>query len=99
MMAWMNHEALSESIRVQRATYWSRSRNKLWRKGETSGNYQEIRDIFLDCDGDTILLKVIQHGGIACHTGRYSCFYHRLDDLEWKESSDILKDPNEMYKT
>ena len=76
MMAWMNAESLALTLQEQRAVYWSRSRQSLWRKGETSGNVQELVDIKLDCDGDTLLLKVIQHGGAACHTGRRHCFFY-----------------------
>ena len=79
MMAWMNREAYEETVRTRRAVYFSRSRNRLWRKGEESGNVQEVRDIFLDCDADTILLKVHQIGGAACHEGYQSCFFRRVD--------------------
>ncbi|MBC2770639.1 phosphoribosyl-AMP cyclohydrolase [Pusillimonas minor] len=80
MVAWMNAESLAETVRTGRAVYWSRSRGRLWRKGEASGHVQHLREIRLDCDADVLLLKVKQDGGIACHTGRESCFYRRLDD-------------------
>ncbi|TNF34183.1 MAG: phosphoribosyl-AMP cyclohydrolase [Gammaproteobacteria bacterium] len=98
MMAWMNREALSLTVKEQRAVYWSRSRNRLWRKGEESGHVQQLRDIRLDCDGDTILLQVEQSGGIACHTGRRSCFYQRLDKQgQWESIAPVLKDPATVY--
>jgi len=98
MMAWMNREALSLSVEQGRAVYWSRSRARLWPKGEESGNVQQIRDIRLDCDNDVILLKVQQIGGIACHTGRESCFYQRLEGESWVSVEPVLKDPAEMYR-
>ena len=98
MMAWMNREALSLSVEQGRAIYWSRSRARLWPKGEESGNVQQIRDIRLDCDNDVILLKVQQIGGIACHTGRESCFYQRLEGESWVSVESVLKDPAEMYR-
>lgn len=82
MVAWMNAESLTETVQTGRAVYWSRSRQRLWRKGEESGHVQQLREIRLDCDADVILLKVKQEGGIACHTGRESCFYRRLDDAQ-----------------
>jgi len=98
MMAWMNREALCLTVQEQRAVYWSRSRNRLWRKGEESGHVQQLRDIRLDCDGDTILLQVEQGGGIACHTGRRSCFYQRLDKQgHWESIAPVLKDPATVY--
>ena len=97
MMAWMNAEALSLTIEKQQAVYWSRSRQALWRKGESSGNQQELKAIELDCDGDTVLLHVEQKGGIACHTGRNSCMFRRLENGEWQESEPVLKSPEEMY--
>ena len=97
MMAWMNDEALSLSIKTNKAVYFSRSRNKLWFKGEESGNYQDIVEIFTDCDHDVILLKVNQKGGIACHTGRANCFFNKLENNEWKSISDVIKDPKEIY--
>ena len=97
-LAWMNREALDLSVREGRAVYWSRSRQKLWRKGEESGHVQVISEIRLDCDKDAILLIVTQQGGIACHTGRHSCFYHRLVDGSWQAVEPVLRDPEEIYK-
>ena len=97
MMAWMNRESLRLTAEEGQAVYWSRSRGKLWRKGETSGHQQVIRDIRLDCDEDVILLKVEQKGGIACHTGRRSCFYRTLKDGQWVSADPVLKDPNTIY--
>ena len=97
MMAWMNREALQATADEGIAVYYSRSRAKLWRKGETSGHTQRIREIRLDCDGDTVLLKVQQIGGIACHTGRRHCFMHRLQDSQWQVCDPVLKDPSEIY--
>jgi phosphoribosyl-AMP cyclohydrolase len=99
MVAWMNREALALTVKEQRAIYWSRSRQKLWRKGEESGNTQMIKDIRIDCDSDVIQLKVEQLGGIACHTGRRSCFYRRLnEDVQWETVEKVIKDPKQMYK-
>lgn len=97
MMAWMNREALSLTASEGRAVYWSRSRGKLWRKGESSGNVQTVQEIRLDCDADVIVLQVQQGGGIACHTGRESCFYRVLRDGQWHSVDPVLKDPNDMY--
>lgn len=97
MLAWMNREALSLTVQEGRAIYWSRSRNKLWRKGEESGHVQLLKDIRLDCDNDVILLDVEQRGGIACHTGRHSCFYKQLQGDKWVEVEPVLKDPDKMY--
>jgi phosphoribosyl-AMP cyclohydrolase len=97
MMAWMNRESLRLTAEEGQAVYWSRSRGKLWRKGETSGNQQVIRDIRLDCDEDVILLKVEQKGGIACHTGRRSCFYRTLEDGQWVSVDPVIKDPGTIY--
>lgn len=97
MMAWMNHESLSLTVQEQRAIYWSRSRQKLWRKGEESGHVQKLHDIYLDCDNDVILLKVEQIGKIACHTGRTSCFYRKLENKQWVETCSPLKNPDEIY--
>ena len=103
MMAWANREALALSQQEGRAIYWSRSRQKLWRKGEESGNVQLLRQIQLDCDGDAICFLVEQLGGIACHTGRQSCFYRQLngtgDSPQWQVCEDVLKDPAQMYQT
>ena len=98
MLAWMNRESLAETVATGRAVYWSRSRGRLWRKGEESGHVQHVREIRLDCDGDAVLLKVEQQGGIACHTGRRSCFFRRLDDAQWREVEPVLKDPGEIYR-
>ncbi|MEQ5815773.1 phosphoribosyl-AMP cyclohydrolase [Marinobacter sp. NFXS11] len=97
MMAWMNRESLRLTAEEGHAVYWSRSRGKLWRKGETSGHQQVIRDIRLDCDEDVILLKVEQKGGIACHTGRRSCFYRTLKDGQWVSVDPVIKDPGTIY--
>lgn len=97
MMAWMNRESLRLTAEEGQAVYWSRSRGKLWRKGETSGHQQVIRDIRLDCDEDVILLKVEQKGGIACHTGRRSCFYRTLKDGQWVSVDPVIKDPDTIY--
>ena len=98
MMAWMNRESLSLTVKEKRAIYWSRSRQSLWRKGESSGHVQKLHDIRLDCDADVILLKVEQLGDIACHTGRRSCFYQQLNDNEWQAVEPVLKDPDDIYK-
>jgi phosphoribosyl-AMP cyclohydrolase len=98
MVAWMNREALAETAATRRAVYFSRSRGKLWRKGEESGHVQQVKDIRLDCDGDVVLLKVTQDGGIACHTGREACFFNRLEDGEWKVVEPVLKDPESIYR-
>ena len=98
MVAWMNRDALAETAATRRGVYWSRSRNKLWRKGEESGHVQEVTEIRLDCDADVILLKVNQVGGIACHTGRRSCFFRVLEGEQWKTVAPILKDPGTIYK-
>lgn len=97
MQAWMNREALEQTVANGYAVYWSRSRQQLWRKGESSGHTQLIKDILLDCDGDALLLKIEQQGGIACHTGRRSCFYRSLVDGEWQENAAVIKDPKEIY--
>jgi phosphoribosyl-AMP cyclohydrolase len=97
MMAWMNREALDTTVREQRAVYWSRSRNKLWRKGEESGNVQQLLELQLDCDADVILLQVKQLGGVACHTGRASCFYRVLRNGHWCASEPVLIEPKDMY--
>lgn len=97
MMAWMNRESLQLTVEEGQAVYWSRSRGKLWRKGESSGHQQVLKDIRLDCDADVILLKVEQKGGIACHTGRRSCFYRTLKDGEWVSAEPVLKDPDAIY--
>jgi phosphoribosyl-AMP cyclohydrolase len=100
MMAWMNRESLRATIETNRATYWSRSRKKIWIKGEESGNFQEVRSIHVDCDGDVVLLKVNQVGGAACHTGHRTCFYREITDegQNFKESNDIVFDPKTVYR-
>jgi len=98
MFAWMNRESLALTVAEGYAVYWSRSRGKLWRKGEESGNRQKILGIFQDCDEDVILLKIEQEGGIACHTGRESCFYRSLVDGQWQAVEPVLKDPETIYK-
>jgi phosphoribosyl-AMP cyclohydrolase len=98
MLAWMNAEALRLTAKLGRAVYWSRSRQKLWFKGEESGHVQNVREIRLDCDHDVILLKVEQIGGIACHTGRRHCFFQRLQDGQWEHVDEVLKDPAEIYR-
>lgn len=97
MFAWMNKESLALTIEKQQAVYYSRSRKKLWFKGEESGHMQIIKDIYADCDCDVILLKVEQVGGIACHTGRASCFFQKLDDNNWQTISKVIKDPKDIY--
>ncbi|KXX63692.1 phosphoribosyl-AMP cyclohydrolase [Marichromatium gracile] len=98
MMAWMNREALRLTRESGHAVYWSRSRQRLWHKGESSGHQQVVHDIRLDCDGDVVLLEVEQCGGIACHTGRHSCFYRALDeDGGWRAVEPVLKDPDAIY--
>ncbi len=97
MLAWMNREALALTAKEGIAVYWSRSRRKLWRKGEASGHRQIVREIRLDCDGDTVLLKVVQEGGIACHTGRCHCFYRRLSGELWQTVEAVVKDPKSIY--
>jgi phosphoribosyl-AMP cyclohydrolase len=98
MMAYMNREAFEETVRTGRAVYFSRSRNKLWRKGEESGHFQEVKGIFIDCDADTVLLKVVQLGGAACHEGYKSCFFRELSDGELKVIAERIFDPKAVYK-
>ncbi len=98
MFAWMNRESLALTAQEGYAVYWSRSRNKLWRKGEESGHRQKVLSIHLDCDEDVVLLSIEQEGGIACHTGRESCFYRRLADGQWQTVDAVLKDPQTIYK-
>lgn len=98
MVAWMDREALKRTVQSGEAVYWSRSRKKLWRKGEESGHVQRVKEILLDCDGDVVLLLVEQSGGIACHTGRASCFFSRLQNGHWVEVDAVLKSPEEIYK-
>lgn len=102
MFAWMNRDALAKTVETGEAVYWSRSRRKLWHKGEESGHIQKVHEIRLDCDEDVVLLKVEQVGKIACHTGRHSCFFQKLNELEkghdWQEVEPVLKDPESIYK-
>lgn len=97
MLAWMNRESLELTIKEGRAVYWSRSRNKLWRKGEESGHVQMVKELRMDCDNDVLLLRVEQRGDIACHTGRHSCFFQRLQEGVWIAVDPVLKDPNQIY--
>lgn len=96
-LAWMNRASLAATVAEGRAVYWSRSRGRLWRKGEESGHLQKVHEIRLDCDRDAILLTVTQEGGIACHTGRHHCFFHKLENGEWTTVDPVLKDPREIY--
>jgi phosphoribosyl-AMP cyclohydrolase len=102
MFAWMNRDALAKTVELGEAVYWSRSRKKLWHKGEESGHTQKVHDIRLDCDEDVVLLKIEQTGGIACHTGRHSCFFQKfsgsVSDGEWQVVDPVLKDPESIYK-
>ena len=98
MVAWMNREALKRTAESGEAVYWSRSRKKLWHKGEESGHVQKVKEVRLDCDGDVILLLVEQQGGIACHTGRASCFFRRLEGNEWRTVDPVLEDPATVYR-
>jgi phosphoribosyl-AMP cyclohydrolase len=98
MVAWANREALEETVRTGRAVYWSRSRSRLWRKGEESGHTQHVRELRLDCDGDVVLYAVEQAGGIACHTGRASCFFRRLVNGRWETVDPVLQDPELIYR-
>ena len=97
MFAWMNRESLQQTIEKQEVVYYSRSRQQLWHKGETSGHTQKLKEIRLDCDSDVILLMIEQIGGIACHTGREHCFFKRYEDGEWKVVEDVVKSPDEIY--
>jgi phosphoribosyl-AMP cyclohydrolase len=97
-VAWMNREALGKTVASGEAHYWSRSRGKLWRKGESSGHVQKVRAVRIDCDEDVVLLEVEQTGGIACHTGRHSCFFRQLDGGKWVVTEPVLKDPRDIYK-
>jgi phosphoribosyl-AMP cyclohydrolase len=93
MVAWANRDAVAETAQTGRAVYWSRSRQKIWRKGEESGHFQAVREVRLDCDGDVVLYVVTSEGGVACHTGRESCFYRRLDSEQWVVTDPVLDDP------
>jgi phosphoribosyl-AMP cyclohydrolase len=97
MTAWMNREAFERTLASGEAVYWSRSRQKLWRKGETSGHTQRVKGVYLDCDGDAVVLRVEQVGGAACHTGRRSCFYRRAEDGSWVDVGEQVFDPKEVY--
>lgn len=99
MVAWMNRESLKRTVETGEAVYWSRSRKKLWHKGEESGHTQKVLELRLDCDEDVLLMKIEQVGGIACHTGRASCFYRRLENGKWMETDPVLKDPAAIYGT
>lgn len=98
MQAWVNRESLALSVAENRAVYWSRSRQKLWRKGEESGHVQVLHRVYLDCDKDCIVLRVEQLGGIACHTGRESCYYLTLENGQWVENAPVLKNPDDIYR-
>jgi phosphoribosyl-AMP cyclohydrolase len=97
-VAWMNRQALQETVETRQAVYWSRSRKRLWRKGEESGHVQKVVELRLDCDADAVLLKVEQASGIACHTGRESCFFRKLEGGKWVTVDPVLKDPSLIYK-
>ena len=97
MLAWMNSNALQLTLSEGRAIYWSRSRQALWRKGEESGHIQHLKELRIDCDADTVLMKVEQIGGIACHTGRRSCFYQRIENGAWSVTDDVIKAPEDIY--
>lgn len=97
MQAWVNRDALALSVEENRAVYWSRSKQKLWRKGEDSGHIQVLHGIYLDCDKDSVIFSVEQRGGIACHTGRESCFFFKLENGQWRENDPVLKDPKNIY--
>nr|WP_310452054.1 phosphoribosyl-AMP cyclohydrolase [Sulfuritalea sp.] len=98
MFAWMNRQALALTAETGHAVYWSRSRGRLWHKGEESGHTQRVLELRVDCDKDVVLLKIEQSGGIACHTGRRSCFFNRLETSGWQDVEPVLKDPKEIYK-
>ena len=98
MVAWLNRESLALTVKEQRAIYWSRSRQKLWRKGEESGHIQKLHEVRIDCDADVIILRVEQIGNIACHTGRHSCFYRVLKDEQWQTVEPVIKDPHDIYQ-
>ncbi|MEQ1766451.1 MAG: phosphoribosyl-AMP cyclohydrolase [Methylotenera sp.] len=97
MFAWMNREALLLTYETKQAVYWSRSRSKLWRKGEESGHFQLVHEVRLDCDEDVVLIKVEQVGGIACHTGRHNCFFKKLENGNWLVDQPVIKDPKDIY--
>lgn len=97
MVAWMNREAVRLTVETGHAVYWSRSRKKLWHKGEESGHFQKVKAIYLDCDEDVLLLTVEQVGGIACHTGRHNCFFNKLENNQWVVTNPVIKNPKEIY--
>ena len=99
MFAWMNRDALAKTAELGEAVYWSRSRKKLWHKGEESGHVQKVLEMRLDCDEDVVLLKIEQAGGIACHTGRHSCFFQKFDGAQWSAADPVLRDPQQIYST
>ena len=99
MFAWMNRDALAKTAELGEAVYWSRSRKKLWHKGEDSGHVQKVLEMRLDCDEDVVLLKIEQAGGIACHTGRHSCFFQKFDGAQWNAADPVLRDPQQIYST
>ena len=99
MFAWMNRDALARTVELGEAVYWSRSRKKLWHKGEESGHTQKVLEMRLDCDEDVVLLKIEQKGGIACHTGRHSCFFQRFDGAKWQAVDPVLQDPDTIYSS
>ena len=99
MFAWMNRDALARTVELGEAVYWSRSRKKLWHKGEESGHVQKVLEMRLDCDEDVVLLKIEQAGGIACHTGRHSCFFQKFDGAQWSAADPVLRDPQQIYST
>jgi phosphoribosyl-AMP cyclohydrolase len=99
MLAWMNRASLLQTVTSGEAVYWSRSRSRLWHKGETSGHVQKVRSVRLDCDNDVLLIEVEQQGGVACHTGRHSCFFQLLQNGEWITVEPVLRDPREMYRS
>lgn len=98
MFAWMNRESLEQTVATQEAVYWSRSRHRLWKKGEESGHVQKVHEVRMDCDEDAVVLVVEQVGGIACHTGRHNCFFRKLEDGRWVVTDPVLKSPGEIYK-
>jgi phosphoribosyl-AMP cyclohydrolase len=98
MFAWMNRESLEQTVATGEAVYWSRSRKRLWKKGEESGHIQKVSEVRMDCDEDAIVLAVIQIGGIACHTGRHNCFFRRLENGQWVITDPVLKSPGEVYR-
>ena len=98
MVAWMNREALKLTVETGETHYWSRSRKKLWHKGEESGHVQKVKEIYLDCDEDVLLLTVEQVGGISCHTGRHNCFFNKFEDGQWLIDAPVIKSPEEIYK-